>query len=140
MDYTDMENSVQDHEDRLAAIEDLNVSDYQDANDQNISDLQNNSGQLSFPLSQDTTDLLNQQLPVMLTNYGDQGYIGSATLVAGTVTVKSSFISATSFVFLSVSSVGGTQGTLSYVVSAGQVIITSTSATDTSIISYFIIS
>lgn len=73
MDYQDLENTVEDHEDRLGAIEDLDLPDYTDTNDENIADLQQNEGQLTFPLSQDTIDLLNEnstdflQLPDTIT-------------------------------------------------------------------------
>ena len=73
MDYEDLENTVEDHEDRLGAIEDLDLPDYTDTNDENIADLQQNEGQLTFPLSQDTIDLLNEnstdflQLPDTIT-------------------------------------------------------------------------
>lgn len=94
----------------------------------NIDDLKETSGQLSFPLSQDTIDLIKEQFP--------SGFI---TLVGGTATLKDGRISTNSNIFLTVAVAGGTQGFLKYTASAGQAIISSTSGTDTSTISYLIL-
>jgi len=120
------DTSLQDYSDNL----DSSMSDMQSSIDdqsQSISDLQETSGQLTFPLSQDTIDLIKEQFPT-----------GLATLVAGTVSVTDARISPTSIVLLSVSQANGTQGFLSYVASNGSMIINSTSNTDTSIIAYLL--
>lgn len=63
--------------------------------------------------------------------------VGNATLVAGTVTVANTAVTASSELFLSRKTIGGTTGTLSYTVSAGVgFTITSSSNTDTSVISW----
>jgi len=123
----DSDQSIQDFSDSL----DTNLTDIQSAIDeqaQNIETLNESAGQLTFPLSQDTIDLIKEQFP--------SGFI---TLVAGTITLKDPRISPTSNIFLSVSQAGGIQGFLSYTASAGQAIINSTSATETSVISYLIL-
>ena len=66
--------------------------------------------------------------------------IGTTTLVGGTVTVANTTVDVNSQVYLTVKTVGGTQGLLSYTISSGvSFTITSTSSTDTSVVSYFII-
>jgi hypothetical protein len=71
---------------------------------------------------------------------GTNGRVGTATLVGGTVTVAVASITATSRVMITRRTAGGTVGTLTYTVSAGtNFVVTSTSATDTSVIDYFIV-
>ncbi len=71
---------------------------------------------------------------------GAGGKIGQATLAAGTVTVTNANITANSRIMLTVSTPGGTQGFLSTSKSAGvSFTITSTSATETSVVDYHII-
>lgn len=66
--------------------------------------------------------------------------VGIATLVAGTVTVNNSSVTANSRILLTAATPGGTQGFLSYALSAGtSFTITSTSATETSTVAYLII-
>lgn len=66
--------------------------------------------------------------------------IGNAVLVAGTVTVANTNINANDAIFLSRSTTGGTEGTLSYTINAGvSFTINSSSAADTSTIEYFIV-
>ncbi len=103
------------------------TQDTSDDHEQRISDLEANSGQLSFPLTQDSIDLIKEQFPC-----------GFATLVAGTVTILDPRISTTSNIFLTVATPGGTRGFLSYAAASGSVIITSTAAGETSVISYVI--
>jgi hypothetical protein len=68
------------------------------------------------------------------------GICGSATLVAGSVTVSNTSITASSLVFTSAVSTGGTAGALTVTRSAGvSFTITSSSATDTRTIAYFIL-
>jgi len=65
---------------------------------------------------------------------------GTATLVAGTVTVTNTSVSASTRIFLTVRTTGGTLGTLSYTLSAGaSFTINSSSASDTSTVTYFLI-
>ena len=62
---------------------------------------------------------------------------GTATLVAGTVTVSNTSVTASSRIFISRSTAGGTLGHLSYTKSAGaSFTVTSTSATETSSFDY----
>lgn len=65
---------------------------------------------------------------------------GSATLVAGTVTVNNTLVTASSKIFFSVTTAGGTQGHFSYTKTAGtSFTVTSSSATETSTFDYWII-
>ncbi len=65
---------------------------------------------------------------------------GTATLVAGTVTIANTSVTAATVVLMSVSSPGGTQGFLSFAVSAGvSFTITSSSVLDTSVIKYTLV-
>jgi len=146
-DFTD---EIQQQFDDIADQFDQNATDlqdYTDQNDQNLQDMQTSidtlnesSGQLTFPLSQDTIDLINQQGFTIMGWLVQQNYIGTATLVGGTVTVSNPNVSATSLVLLSVSTKGGTQGILSYTATAGSLVISSTSGSDTSTVVYFIMS
>lgn len=71
---------------------------------------------------------------------GSNQRIGQATLVAGTVTVNNTSVTANSRIFLSVSTVGGTQGKLSYTkVAATSFTITSDNGADTSVVDWFIV-
>jgi hypothetical protein len=67
--------------------------------------------------------------------------LGTATLVAGTVTVNNTRVTANSRIFLSVTTVGGTQGILSVgTVTAGtSFVINSSNAADTSTVAWMII-
>lgn len=67
-------------------------------------------------------------------------FVGSAVLVAGTVTVANTNIAANDLILLSRSTTGGTEGTLSYTISAAtSFTINSSSVTDTSTIAYMIV-
>jgi hypothetical protein len=71
---------------------------------------------------------------------GSNRPLNEATLVAGTVTVAHTGITASSLIFLSRRVAGGTLGHLSYTRIAGtSFTINSSSATDTSTVSYFIV-
>lgn len=71
---------------------------------------------------------------------GTNGKIGQATLVAGTVTIPNTSVTANSRIFLSVSTTGGTQGILSYTKVAGaSFTINSTSVSETSTVDWFIV-
>jgi TolA-binding protein len=134
----EMSSSLQDISDNI----DQNLSDQETTDgdfEQRMSTLEDSSGQLLFPLTQDTIDLITEQSPAILSNYYGQGYAGYTTLVAGTKTIKNSFITANSLIFLTVSTTGGIQGFLSYVASAGQVVINSSNVADTSTVNFIII-
>lgn len=65
---------------------------------------------------------------------------GKVVLIAGTVTVVNTTVTANSLVFLSRALVGGTVGDLSVVVTAGiGFVITSANALDTSTIGYIVV-
>lgn len=122
----DADTAAQDLSDSI----DTQVSDLQstlDDHSTSIESLNETQGQLTFPLSQETIDLIKEQFPT-----------GLVTLVAGTVTITDQRISPTSVILLSVALASGTQGFLSYLASAGSAVVSSTSNTDTSIISYVI--
>lgn len=124
-------DQVDDHEERISELEDAsdNSSQTEDDLDSRITDLESTAGQLQWPLSQDSIDLIKECFPQ-----------DSVKLVAGAATIFDSRISAASNIQLSVSAAGGTQGFLSYVATAGQAVITSTSAGDTSVVSYVLFS
>ena len=69
---------------------------------------------------------------------GTNGMQGVATLVAGTITVANTSVTATSRIFLTTQVPGGTVGTpyVSALVAGTSFTITSTSATDTSTVAY----
>lgn len=120
------DSSLSDFSDNL----DSNLTDIQstlDDQSNNIDTLTESSGQLTFPLSQDTIDLIKEQFP--------NGFV---TLIGGTVTFKDDRISPTSVILLSVAQKGGTQGFLSYSATTSQMIVSSTDVLDTSVISYLI--
>lgn len=65
--------------------------------------------------------------------------VGNATLVAGTVTVLNTTVTVDTVISLTRKTVGGTVGDLSYTVSPGvSFTINSTSALDTSVVSYLL--
>lgn len=65
---------------------------------------------------------------------------GNATLVAGTVTVTNTTVTANTLILLSRKTAGGTLGNLTYTLSAGaSFTINSSSASDTSVVSYLLI-
>lgn len=71
---------------------------------------------------------------------GANAPVGEATLVGGTVTVNNTNVTATTLALLSRRVAGGTLGDLTYTRNAGvSFTINSTSGTDTSTISYFLI-
>lgn len=138
----DLQSQIDDIDARLDNIE----SDQQDFSDnfdqssediqsnldeitQNISDLQENSGQLSFPLTQDTSTLIKQVFPT-----------GSGTLVAGAVTLEDPNIGPNSNIQITVQTAGGTQGFLTYIPTTGSFTVNSSSTTDTSTFNYVVYS
>ena len=141
----DIKATLDEMSDDDSDFQDQYGSDQSDQDDINndiesrMEDVEANSGQLSFPLSQDTIDLITEQTPTMLTYLYNNSYIGLATLAAGTKTLTIPIITANSIVMLSRSVAGGTLGHLSYTVSAGSLVINSSSNTDTSTIIYFIL-
>jgi len=71
---------------------------------------------------------------------GTNAIIGQVTLVAGTVTVSTTSVTASSLIFLTISTIGGTPGFHSSTIVAGtSFTINSTSSTDTSIINWWIV-
>jgi hypothetical protein len=71
---------------------------------------------------------------------GTNSRVGSAVLVAGTVTVANTSVTASTLAFLSRSVAGGALGHLSYTVVAGtSITINSSSVTDTSTINYLLV-
>ena len=117
MDFNDLQNAVQDHEDRITTQEDLDLDNrltpLEDLDLTNVvPDLQANEGQLVFPLSQDTVDLIKNVFPV-----------GTVSLAGGSATVTDSRISTGSIIFLSDPS--GTKSALSYTATAGSMSIQS---------------
>jgi hypothetical protein len=72
---------------------------------------------------------------------GSNAKMGTATLVAGAATVNTSVVTATSRIFLTVQTAGGTQGHLriSARTAGTSFTITSTSATETSTVAWLIV-
>jgi len=74
---------------------------------------------------------------------GSNASLGTATLVGGTVTVNTTAVTASSKIFLSCNTPGGTQGFLSAadanVVAGTSFVINSSSATDTSTVNWWIV-
>lgn len=109
--------------------------------------LGNRAGQLAISIVANTTnvrlhgDLAFDQIGKGLAfKSGTNCKIDTATLAAGTVTVGNTTVAATSHLFLSVRTPGGTRGHLSYTINPGVgFTITSTSATETSVVSYLIV-
>lgn len=76
----------------------------------------------------------------LLIKEGSNAALGQATLVGGTVTVNNTIVTANSKIFLTVETAGGTQGLLSYTKSPStSFTINSTSGTETSTVSWFIV-
>ena len=145
MNPDDLQQSFDDIQTQFDDVN-QNLQDYFDSNDSNLSDIQTtiddlttNEGQLTFPLSQDSIDLITEQTPAMLNYLYNNNYIGTVALVTGTKVVANSYVTANSLILLSRSLTGGTLGHLSYTATAGSFTINSSSATDTSTIIYFII-
>jgi hypothetical protein len=71
---------------------------------------------------------------------GTNSRVGSAVLVAGTVTIANTSVTTATLAFLSRSVAGGALGHLSYTVVAGtSITINSSSVTDTSTINYLLV-
>lgn len=97
----------------------------------------------SGDLSQDGTNggniLFNRVGKGLQVKEGSNARMGVATLVGGTVTVANTSITATTRIFLSRTTTGGTTGHLSTTQTAStNFIITSSSGTDTSVIAWFL--
>jgi len=131
---SELYDQVQDHEDRITNAEGNQSTDEDTITDHEdrMSSLEETAGQLQFPLSQDTIDMIKQLFPT-----------GTVTLPGGTpnqAIIKDNSISPSSVIVIAVSAAGGTQGILSYAASSGQAIVESTSATDTSTVAYVLYS
>jgi hypothetical protein len=156
---SNLPQQIQDIDDRVTALED-NVDQTAEDNQSFKDDLDNtlqeiqqaqsddeqNIGQLSFPLSQDTIDLITEQAPAIVNSLYNNNYIGLATLVNGIVTVNSNLVTATSIILLSYYSISGPLGVLHYIPTAGYFNIESLKfsdqsrqATDQGTIIYFIL-
>ena len=125
----DNDSSLSDFSDNL----DSSINDIQSTLDDNASSIETlneSSGQLTYPLTQDTIDLIKEIYPT-----------GFVTLVGGTITLTDPRISTTSVIILTCVTPIGTQGLLSYAASSGQAIISSKTTPaggDNSIINYVI--
>jgi hypothetical protein len=65
--------------------------------------------------------------------------VGLVTLVGGTATVSTSACATSSYVFLTVKTVGGSQGLLRVTPGAGSFVITSASGSDTSVVQWLVV-
>lgn len=133
--FDDLQQAVSDIQDNVGDFtqDDFNnLSDTVQTHDDAITDIQNNGAQLQFPLNQDTINLIRQLFPIGNTQLG----------VGGTVTLTDSRVSSGSILVLTNTGISGaTQGTLSYVAtnaSTNNLVISSSSSTDRSFISYII--
>jgi hypothetical protein len=156
---SDLPAKIDNHEERITSLEDTvdqnstDLQSYQDdlantVNDiqQTQSDDEQNIGQLMFPLSQDTIDLITEQAPAIINSLYNNNYIGLATLVNGIVTVTNNLVTATSIILLSYYSISGPLGALHYIPTTGTFNIESLkfsdqsrNATDEGTIIYFIL-
>jgi len=118
------------------------VQDSLDQHTQSIEDLNQTTGQLQFPLTQDTIDLLNEQFPR-----------GTITLSGGTATLLDGRISPNTVVLFNLTNVVGVtyqsifssfNVTVNYpywwvAVTAGQAVFHSTIASDASTLNYVLL-
>lgn len=139
--FSELEENVSELQDR-ADNNDDNVQSLSDNTDQNFNDVQSTlddhsdqlgtlndtAGQLTFPLTTDTINLIMQLFP-----------IGVATLVSGSATITDSRISPNSAIFLSRITTLGTPGHLVTNPLNGTATIVSSTAADQSVIQYLII-
>jgi hypothetical protein len=125
MTYQELEDQVNQNAEDIANLQEA----------VNEADLVGGIGGLSFPLDPNVQLVLDQETLTYL-----QGRTGTATLVAGTVTVSNPLVSANSIIIISRKTSGGTLGYL-YISaqSSGSFTITSSSNTDTSTVNYLII-
>ena len=146
-DFSDLTDRVSTLEDSQQESAD-NLDQLQNDIQQNIDDLsqqqttdEENIGQLTFPLSQDTIDLIMELFPT-----------GTVTLASGTATLVDSRISPTSTILFNIITPSVPTVTLSglapytftplyyYVtITAGQAVFHSTSGSDASILNYLLI-
>jgi hypothetical protein len=103
-----------------------NIGDQISDHDDSINDLQQDSGQLTFPLSQDSIDLIKSVFPTGFVK------LGSSPIITNPA------ISATSVIMLTRVQALGTLGQLSYGASAGQAVVGSSSGMDSSLVAYVI--
>jgi hypothetical protein len=108
----------------------------------------NNAGNVMIGTTTDTGGKLQVNGDIALNTAGNglkvksgtNARVGQATLVAGTVVVSNTSITANTRIFLTVSSAGGTQGFLRTTkVASTSFTITSTSATETSVVDWFLV-
>ncbi len=117
----DLQSASEDNADTVSGLQD-SVGDHEDR----ISSTEETSGQLTWPLSQDTIDLIKEIFPQ-----------GKVTLAGGTADIKDVRISADTVILYCRAAPGGTIGHLSITSqSAGIATVTSSSALDTSDVYY----
>jgi hypothetical protein len=135
-DVVDKLGELSDSFDGYTSDNDANVQDLSSTStqhDDDISTLQQGAGQLTFPLTQDTIDLIKSVVsaPAYIT--------GSVSLTAGVASVSNGAVSAGSIIMLTVKAPSGTRGYLSYSAGGGSFTITSTSGAETSTVAYAIL-
>lgn len=124
MNYQEMEDQVNQNASDIADLQQL----VDDAN------LVGGIEGLTFPLDPDVATILDEET---ISFFSDR--IGSATLVAGTVTVTNPYVTTNSTIIISRKTSSGTLGYLSISTqSSGSFTIISSSATDTSVVNYLI--
>ncbi len=96
--------------------------------------------EVACDLAEVTARLVAAEAQVLALETADAGSaFGNATLVAGTIAVANTLVTADSIVVVGRKTIGGTVGNMSYTVSAGVgFTITSSNALDTSVVSYHI--
>lgn len=135
----EVDTSVQDLSDSTDnALNDTqtNIQDLSSA----VDDLQQSAGQLSFPLTQDTIDLISEQAPSITSYLVKNGYVGQVVIGGASTTVVSDKVNADSIILLSRKDAGGTMGHLSYSATSGSFTIYSSNVADNSNVIYFIMS
>lgn len=133
--FDDLVDQLNDLSDNFGDYTDSNDSTVQDLtdtvseHDDSINTLEQTAGTLTFPLAQDTVNLIKNIFPT-----------GTAKLVLGTVGVINPNVSPSSIIMLSNAGKSVGVGILSYAASAGSFTINSSNSGDASLIAYVIFS
>ena len=122
------------HDEVYSTVDDVSTSQTDTQN--SVDELSQTAGQLQFPLSQDSIDLINEAVV-------SKTVTGTVALVAGSATIADTNIVPTSSGFLTPKSAGwaALESPTFYVFSigTGSAVVKSTSATDSSVLAYMII-
>jgi hypothetical protein len=141
MDYQDLENAVSDLQDNIGSYDVSDTLDgisdtidnQNDTNtdlDQRLTDVENTTGQLTIPLTQDTIDAIKEQFPV-----------GQVEMTLGVATITDSRISTSSIIiYCRAGNFGTPTGEMQIATTNGSATIYSAAGTEHSYINYLIMS